>query len=166
MKIKNFIIFFLLLMSCSSDGNDVIKFSTEYDVGSIYRDDVEISVVLSKYGNKIYSSIKIDLGESRRGYFSGTEYEDFYEDLCDVEIFVYDKNGTKFDFGDDIYIDECDIVGIENKSQMIQYIMEGTDSNEYENEIYGFESIEYIVIEYGNFSDDYRRTEKIKKKFF
>ena len=149
-------------MSCSSDGNDVIKFSTEYNVGSSYRDDVEISVVLSKYGNKIYSSIEIDLGEFRRGYFNGKEYED----LCDVEIFVYDKNGTKFDFGDDLYIDECDIVGIKKESHITQYIMEGTDSNEYENEIYGFESIEYIVIEYGNFSDDYRRTEKIKKKFF
>ena len=146
----------LFLVSCSSEESDVIKFSTDLKVN---RSDVDVSVVLSKYGDKIYSRVKIHLG-------TGYNTFDDMKHICDLELFFYDKNETKLDFGR-FYFQDCDITSLGDFKliDMNEHVLESTISREYEDEIFGFQKIKYIVIEYKT-NDRYEKTEKIKKSFF
>ena len=65
------------------------------------------------------------------------------------------------------YFQDCDITSLGDSKliSMNEYVLESTLSREYEDEIFGFQRIEYIVIEYKT-NDRYEKTEKIRKSFF
>tara|TARA_X000000368_G_C22637774_1_gene539626 strand:+ start:64 stop:579 length:516 start_codon:yes stop_codon:yes gene_type:complete len=166
-KILILVFLMIITVGCNSNKqNNVKKFTSSEislrgsgDYGGPY--SVKFTVLLTKYENIVYTK-----GEMNFGKYDHLETmkmdNDFFEELY-LETYYYDKNGIDLDDGDVLFNDDFDIV---NNKRNEDIIVEGQTYTHYDDdELFVFDNVEYIIIEYKDRNGESRKTKKIKRSF-
>jgi len=161
-KLLLLVFLMIIIVGCNSNEENIVKkfTSSEIKLKSSYPSSVKFTVLLTKYGNHVYTKVEMNFGKYNSYVMKLKMNKDFFEELI-IETYYYDKNGIDLDDGDILDIQQ---VNFETDEDII---FEGQTNTEYDdNELFGFNNVEYIVIEYRDGDGEYRKTEKIKRSFF